>query len=239
MAKHRFGCDEDGFNEFSKAYKEDPSIENYVKLRRENPEAEIEVGVIGGMEQLVYMQHILARYGIDPQLVAGMMDADPGAMSEISLQLMEKLIEARKLKKSGETHSVRRGLAIPDKLVDWIITCSLDSLSWNDNLYIPRDLIVLVRERLGGPNPEYERASKAHESKGSAALIGGQLKAQGITPTFKMIGDILGVAPSTVMRWFEQGEFDIATERWSRRFDETGELHPLKGEVVSSKKNQK
>jgi hypothetical protein len=77
MAKRGFGCDEEGFNEFSKAYKKAPSIENYVKLRRENPDAEIEVGVIGGVEQLMYMQHELRRYGIDPQLVAGTMDADP------------------------------------------------------------------------------------------------------------------------------------------------------------------
>jgi hypothetical protein len=94
MAKRELGCDEDGFNELSKAYKDDPSIENYVKLRRGNPSAEIEVGVIGGMEQLMYMRRVLRRFGIDPQLVAGTMDADPDAISEISLQLMERLRRA-------------------------------------------------------------------------------------------------------------------------------------------------
>ena len=239
MAKRELGCDEDGFNELSKAYKDDPSIENYVKLRRGNPRAEIEVAVVGGVKQLMYTQRVLRRFGIDPQLVAGTMDADPDAISEISLQLMERIIEARKLAKAGQAHAVRRGHAIPDKLVDWIITCSLDSLSWNDSLLIPRDLIVLIRERLGGANPAYERASKAHENKRSAALIGGQLKARGVTPTFKMIGAILGVAPSTVKRWFEQGKFDIATDRWSRSFDETGELVvPLKDGIASSKRKQ-
>jgi hypothetical protein len=62
MAKRELGCDEDGFNELSKAYKDDPSIENYVKLRRGNPSAEIEVGVIGGMEQLMYMRRVLRRF---------------------------------------------------------------------------------------------------------------------------------------------------------------------------------
>ena len=92
-----FGSKEEGgFNEFTKAYKKDPSIENYLKLRRENPDAEIEVGVIGGMEQLLYMQHELRRCGIDPNLVAKMMDAIPEAIGELALRLMEKMIEARR-----------------------------------------------------------------------------------------------------------------------------------------------
>lgn len=227
MAKRGYGSDDDGFNEFSMAYKKTPSIENYLKLRRENPSAEIEVGVLGGMEQLFYMERELQRYGVEPELVAGTLDADPAAISEISLQLMEKIIEARKLSKAGKTHLVRRGLAIPDKLVDWIITCSLDALSWNDDLHIPRDLIVLIRERLGGSNPEYARASHAHEQKGRAATIGGQLKARGITPTFKMLGDALGVAPSTVKRWFKPGEFERETDYWSRLCDKAGKLVPF------------
>jgi hypothetical protein len=214
-----------GFNEFSKAYKKDPSIENYVKLRRESPDAEIEVGVIGGIEDLLYMQYELRRYGIDPNLVAAMMDAEPEAIGEIALQLMEKIIEARRLSERGETHLVRRGLAIPDKLIDWIIACSLDSLSWHDDLYISRDLIVLIRERLGGSNPEYKQASKAHEHKGNAACIGGQLKARGITPTFKMLAKVLGVAPSTVKRWFQPGEFERQTDYWARQFGENGKLN--------------
>jgi len=207
MVMRGFGTTENGgFNEFSMAYKKDPSIKNYVKLRREDPDAEIEVRVIGGMDQLFYLEYELRRYGFDPLLVAAIMDADPEAISEISLQLMEKIIEARKLSKAGETHLVRRGLAVPDKLIDWIISCSLDSLSWNDYLHIPRDLIVLIRERLGGSNPEYEQATQVHGSKMNAACIGGQLKARGIIPTFKMLGRFIGVAPSTVKRWFEPGE---------------------------------
>lgn len=227
MTDKNFGSGDEGFNEFSKVYKKNPSLENYVKLRRENPQAEIEVSVIGGIDPLFYMEHELRKYGIDPGLVAGTMDADSSAISEISLQLMERIIEARKLSKAGETHLVRRGIAVPDKLIDWIITCSLDALSWNDDLNIPRDLIVLIRERLGGSNPEYQQASKAHKHKGDAACIGGQLKARGITPTFKMLGDALGVAPSTVKRWFEPGEFERETDRWSRSFDESGKLIPL------------
>ncbi len=73
---------------------------------------------------------------------------------------------------------------------------------------IPRDLIVLIRERLGGPFPEYEVATQVHEKKTNAAFVGGQLLAQGRTPTFRLLGEIFGVSPSTVKRWFAPGEFE-------------------------------
>lgn len=108
-----------GFNELTKAYKAAPSIESYVKLRRENPKAGIEVSILGGIEPLFYMETELRRFGIDPQLVAGIMDSDANAISEISLYLMEKIIEARSLKKGGKAkrahalhyrHFISRGL---------------------------------------------------------------------------------------------------------------------------------
>lgn len=216
-----------GFNKFTKAYKKAPSIENYIKLRRENPNAEIEIAVLGGIEPLFYMEPELRRHGFDPKMVAGAMDANPAAISEISLQLMEKIIEARKLAQAGKSHLARRGLAIPEKLIDWLINCSLESLSWNDDLHIPRDLIVLIRERLGGSNPEYRQASQAHEKKGNAAFVAGQLKARGMKPTYKMLGYAFDVAPSTVKRWFKPGEFEREAEFWARSFNKNGKLIPI------------
>ena len=216
-----------GFNKLTRAYKNDPSIENYLKLRRRYPKAEIEIAVLGGIEPLFYMEPELRRYGIAPDLVAGVMDADPIAISEISLFLMEKIIEARTLSRAGESQLSRRGRAIPDKLVDWLINCSLEALSWNDDLHIPRDLIVLIRERLGGSNPEYRQAAIAHEKKGNAALIAGQLKARGIKPTYKLLGSALDVAPSTVKRWFQPGEFEREAEWWSKSFDKEGKHIPI------------
>jgi hypothetical protein len=217
--------DED--NALSKSYKATPSIEHYVRLRRENPAAGIEVSVIGGFESMFYMRDELERYDIDPDLLGGVLDADLDAISEISLRLMEKMIEARRRGHAGETHLIRRGLSIPDRLVDWVICCSLDALSWNDELTIPRDLIVLVRERLGGSNPQYEQEGEVRQKKSNAEMIAGELKARGIAPTFRIIGQALGVAPSTVKRWFEPGEFEEASDRWSKFFDEDGKMLPL------------
>jgi hypothetical protein len=217
-----------GLNAVTMEYKNDPSIENYVRLRRSDPDAEIEVSVIGGFEAMFYMRDELERYGIDPDLLGGILDANVKAIEEISLRIMELITEAKALERTGETQIVSRGRAIPDKLIDWVICCSLDALSWNDELTIPRDLIVLIRERLGGPNPQYEQEGQIRKSKSDAAIIAGQLKARGITPTFKIVGGALKVAPSTVMRWFGPGEFERERDRWAALCDENGNLRPLR-----------
>lgn len=213
-----------GVNEITKEYKGEPTIENYVRLRRANPNADIEVSVIGGFDSMFYMRSELERYGIDPELLGGVLDADPEAINEISLRLMEKMIEARQVEQSGETHLIRRGLAVPDKLIDWVICCSLDGLSWNDELTLSRDLIVLIRERLGGSNPQYEQEGVVRRNKHNAEMLAGQLKAQGVTPTFRSLGRLLGVAPSTVKRWFQPGELEQARDRWAKCFGEDGKL---------------
>lgn len=227
MARNFGSSEAGGFNEITKKYKADPSIENYVRLRRGDPEAEIEVRTVGSFDSMFYMREELARYGIDPDLLGGILDADQDAISEMALRLMEKVIEARAIAADGESHLIRRGLAIPEKLIDWIICCSLDALSWNDDLMIPRDLIVLVRERLGGSNLHYEKEGEIRQNKQNAGLIAGQLMARGINPTFKIIGEALGVAPSTVKRWFGPGEFEQERDVYAKWFDNDGNLRPL------------
>ena len=46
MARNFGSSEAGGFNEITKKYKADPSIENYVRLRRGDPEAEIEVRTV-------------------------------------------------------------------------------------------------------------------------------------------------------------------------------------------------
>ncbi|WP_426526643.1 hypothetical protein [Bradyrhizobium sp. McL0615] len=65
MAQNFGSSEAGGYNEITKEYKADPSIENYVRLRRGNPEAEIEVSVVGGFESMFYMREELARYDIE------------------------------------------------------------------------------------------------------------------------------------------------------------------------------
>jgi hypothetical protein len=105
-----------------------------------------------------------------------------------------------------------------------IATFALGALSWNDDLYVPRDLIVLIRERLGGSNPEYKQIARTEQLRQNAIFIGAQFVARGESPSFRKIGSLLGVAPSTVKRWFPNGEFRSAVGQFVHMFDENGNV---------------
>lgn len=228
MESQQFGTEPSGgFNEVSKAFKANPTIETYVTLRRSNPDAEIEIAVTGGFESMFFMRDEFARFGLDPELLGGILDANPAAVNEVSLSILEHIVTARKLQAAGGTHLASRSRVLPDKLIDWIISCALDAMSWNDDLELSRDLIVLIRDRIGGPASHYEEFGRIREAKRNAAMFAGQLQAQGVKPTLAILGKAFNVAPSTVMRWFEPGELERETDRWGELFDENGQLRPL------------
>lgn len=204
-----FGSDPDGsgFNAISKEYKASPTIENYVRLRRQYPEGEVEIAMSGGIEFLYSQEEELRSHGLDPETVEGFLYADMKAQAELSLCLLEKLIERKKIQKSGETHIVSRKKAISDTLVNYLIASALDGLSWSDNLKISRELIVLIKYQLGSPTSQYEIEEEKREQRREAEWIAMNILAEGRTPTYREIGRALGVQASTVMRWFPKGNF--------------------------------
>jgi len=173
------------------------------------------------------MEEEFKSYGIDPFLVVSCLDADPAAMSKLSLLLIESRIEAERLAKDGETQLARRGLVIPEKMVDWLICLMLEAMSWTDEMTMNRDLIVLLRDRLGGTNPHYKQQVDAHERRKQAIWLAGSLYARGKKPTIRMLAGAMGVAPSTVLRWFPDDSFEEEVARIARLFDADGQLIPL------------
>lgn len=224
----RRGAEEDGsFSELSPTYKRNPTMETYLALRRAHPDAEIEISASGGLDTLFQIEPELRRYGFDPADIAGVLDANPDAISKVALQCMEKLIDAKELVAKGETHVVGRGMAVPQSLVDWIIVVALDGMSWADQLEIPRDLMVLIQNRLGGVRGKYYRNFELHERKQTALMIAGQMVARGDKPTIRGLARVLGVEASSVSRWFEEGEFERRSKEFASWFDEKGCLKPL------------
>ena len=59
-----YACDAEGnYNACTRAYKDNPSIELYLKLRRENPDNEIEIRFLSGLEALFCLEPELRKFG--------------------------------------------------------------------------------------------------------------------------------------------------------------------------------
>ncbi len=192
----------------SRVFKDDPTIDHYLRLRRENPEEEIEVAISGGMEFLIFKLTLLEKFGIDPMRFAGILDADAGDISELSLLLLKHLVERKKAEGTGETHLVGRGRAISDSQVNYMITTMLDAMSWTGELTISRDLIVLIRHQLGGgPSNDISKGLESDKLKKAAVYTGAQLLEQGQVFS-KLVSDELkkaGVLTGAYL--LEQGQF--------------------------------
>jgi hypothetical protein len=195
-----------GFSALSRAFKANPTIEHYVKLRRENPGEQIEIATSGGIDWLFANEQLLRKFRVPPELIARALDADSDAVSELSLLLMERIVEREEAEKLGQTHLASRGEAVSDSLINYLINLMLDSLDWNDDLHIPRDLIVLIRHQVGGARSEWERSLEVQQKRSNAIWIAVQMAQQGHTPSYRKIAGALGVDATTVMRWFPNNE---------------------------------
>jgi hypothetical protein len=207
--------EEQGFNALTKAYKSNPTIENYVRMRRESPDVEIEVSVTGGLDWLFANEQLLRDIGAEPQWFASALDANPEAISKLSLHLLERIVERKLAEGAGQTHVVSLGKGISDSLVNYFVAVMLDALSWNDELEIPRDLIVLVRHQLiGDGETAQSKQLQVHRLEQNIRFIGAQLLEQGKQPTARKIAKILGVNASTVSRVYPGEKLLEEARRW-------------------------
>jgi hypothetical protein len=74
-------------------------------------------------------------------------------------------------------------------------------------------LVMLLRERLVGPNPAYHKAYEKREDRKAAIYIGAQLLVLSENCSIRRIAEIMGVEPSTVSRWFPNDELRLEAER--------------------------
>jgi hypothetical protein len=61
-------------------YRRETNIENYLRVRHEFPEAQIQVAHLAGLDPLFALQDELKKAGIDPQLIAAALDGTSPAL---------------------------------------------------------------------------------------------------------------------------------------------------------------
>lgn len=202
------------FSDLSKAFKDNPSLEYYLELRRSNPGKLIEIATNWSLDWCFANEERVEALGIDIKDVVGSLDADEASASRLCLQLIELIVERRKREQAGETHLVGRGEAISDSLVNYLIAMMLDALDWNDQMIIPRDLIVLIKHQLGADTSVEDAKMTVNTNRQNARSIGAQLKARGEKVSLGRVAEIMNVERSTVLRWFKNQDFHEEVDWW-------------------------
>ena len=199
-----------------KAYEREPSITNYVRLRR----AYGAHGIIGKFLDFdpLAIEAELKSFGIDPLLVVRALDEDENerdeSIDELAFRMMECLVERNKLEEEGHTHVQSRRIAISDSLVDFLIVAMLETFDGIGDTA----LSILIRERLCGQNPDYYKDLLVFRQRRKAlALAAVRFPAGKIS--IRKIAKLMNVEPSTVSRWFPAGDFQKQVDEFRKSID--------------------
>jgi hypothetical protein len=203
-------------NRLQERFDENPSIENYVALRRLGG-WDTEIYRFAGVDPLRTLGDELQRAGLARALVCGALGGDYRDIDELCLQLMERLIDRKRLEANGETHLQGRGNGISDALIGHLIVAMMEVLQ-QDSMEPRPSLVLLVREQLGGANTEIYKSHNKWVGRNRALFLGMQMRRRGEQPTIRKIAELMSVQPSTVSRWFPKGDFPERVENFEKSF---------------------
>jgi hypothetical protein len=196
------------FKQLVVAYRREPTIENYVRVRRSFPEVEIQISQFTGPEMLFALEHNLKKVGIDPNLIAAALDADEPSIDALCLHLLELLIARGKLPRDGPKHIEKRRNAISDSTVNYLISEMLEALDWHDEMFrIPASLVVLIRHQLCALKPDLHEECLSRERRHNAALVLGQTLKPNERVSINRLATTLGIPRSTAARWLADKDF--------------------------------
>lgn len=196
------------FKQIVVEYRREPTIENYSRVRRQFPEVEIQIGLFAGIDPLFSLEMEFQKQGIDPQLLAAILDGDEPSIDELCLQLIERLVLREKISKGEPGHIQKRSAAISDAMVNYLIVSILESFDWNDiECRIPASLVVLIRHQITGSKPDLHATYLSRKRLQNVALA----VARELKPSEKLsinkLASIVDVPRSTAARWLKDKEF--------------------------------
>jgi hypothetical protein len=197
------------------AYDNEPTITNYVRLKRAT-------GMSAVVQKFIdFDPHAIAealqQFGIEPLLVSGALDGDGSDIEELSVRLMERLIERDGLEKGGRTQVQSRGMAISDSLIDFLIVVMLQAVLEDEH----SALSVLIQERLCGRKPDfYNEHLRLINQRKAVALAALKFPAGKIS--VRKVAKLMKVEPSTVSRWFPAGDLQEQVEQFRKSVDAFG-----------------
>jgi hypothetical protein len=226
----RFGWSEErliSFKELVVAYRQDPSPRNYLAIRQAFPELDIEISQFAGIDPLYALEDELRSKGVDPDLVAGVLDGDEPWIDKLSLLLLDLLVRREDISKDVPGHIERKRDAISDAMIEYLIVTMLEGLDrYNTLARIPGSLIVLIRYQLCGTIPDLHAAFLLKEKLQNAAIAVAQYLKPHEKVTARKLTSIVGVPHTTAVRWIKNPEFR-KTLQLAQAWVASGQLDPV------------
>jgi hypothetical protein len=207
------------FKQLALRYEKDPTIANYLQIRRDFPEADVEVGIFSGIDAPFKLEEKLAGQGFDPMLIVGALDADEHDIDAVCLHLLGLLEAKRNLPKEGVGFIEQRRKAISDATVNYLIVEMFEAIDrcggW---IRMPASLVVLLREQLCGSNPDVHQLYLTRQRFRQAAFNAGlRFEQTGEQLSVRKLADAYDVGRGTAARWLADKHFHLLFDR-GRRF---------------------
>jgi hypothetical protein len=201
------------FKQLVLRYEKDPTIANYLQIRRDFPEVEVEVGYFSGIDAPFKLEEKFVGQG-NPMLTVGALAAYEPDIDALCLQLLELLVARGKLPKEGPGFIEKRRKAISDATVNYLIVEMLEAVDrCGGSIHIPASLVVLIREQLCGSNPVLHQRYLAGERFRNAAYDAGlHFQQTGEQISVRKLAAAAGVNRGTAERW-------LADQHFQRLFD--------------------
>jgi hypothetical protein len=213
----------DIFGQVAAEYDQNPTIENYVRVRRLFPEVEIAVAYFRGIEALFALERLESRFreqGINRDLVPAALDGYEPFIDALCLHLLECLIAKRNLPRDGPGYIEKRRNAISDTTANYLILMMLDTLDRHAGRFrIPPSLIVLIRYQLCGLKPDLYQEYLSHRKRFQAALTAAHQLNAGERLSINKLVAFTGIPRNTAARWLADEGFREMVESF-REFDE-------------------
>jgi hypothetical protein len=194
------------FTQLVVQYRKEPTIENYLRVRHEFPEIEIQVAQFGGIDPLHALESNCMKWGLDIGLIAATLMFDESAVDALSMRVLELLAARSRLPKDGPGHIQKRRDMVSDADVNYLIMTMVEAFDYHEHsVRVPASLVVLIRHQLCGSVPDLHREYLLKERRSNMAFAVAQHLKPGEKLSINRLARMTGLKRATAARWLKEG----------------------------------
>ena len=219
-AAKTFGWSDERLVLFKKAvveHRQNPTIVNYLFLRRQFPEVQVESPLFEEADEFRGYAEIYNKHGIDPLLAIMAIDGDESSIDGLCLHVMDCLVRRDKILVGEPGYIQKRREMISDSEVNYLIALIFDA--FNDRkIRMPASFIVLLRHQLSVSAPDIRKEFLSKRKRQNAVQVIAQLLQPNESLSVRKLSFLAGIPRSTAARWLANNEFKAALKAWRAYF---------------------